>query len=79
MQVQPVLEMAVAATAAGAGAAGMAARATPSKVVTPSLDGLPAFVAGWTAAPALAASGEIGLATIRAEKKMMGRKDNMMR
>lgn len=74
--VQPACEMeaAEAMTAFGAGAAWMAARETPSKVVTPSLEGLPAAAGGLERAPALAAWGERGLVMARGERMRRGRK-----
>ena len=78
--VQPVWEMDAdeAMTAAGAGAAAMAARDCPSKDVVPSLAGLP-FVAGlMEATPALAASGERGLAGQRGKRSTRGRRENIL-
>lgn len=77
--VHPVREMAAAVRACVVGASLMAAKLTPSNVVTPSLEGLPAAAGAAAAAPAFAAKGEIGLAREREEKNRRENRGTMMR
>ena len=60
--VQPAWEIAAAMTSETDGAAGIAASATPSYVLVPSVASCPSVAAELDAAPALAASAEMGLA-----------------
>lgn len=77
MAVQPLCEIAPATMAATEGFSWMAAKLTPSNVVTPSLEGLPAATAGAATDPALAASGERGIATERDEKRTIESRHSM--
>ena len=60
--VQPAWEIAAAMTSETDGAAGIAASSTPSYVLVPSVASCPWVAAELDAAPALAASAEMGLA-----------------